>query len=386
MKIVHICLAGPVTDGWNYQDNMITKYHKILGHSVTMITSQWVWGTNGNLKKNECTDYYNSDGVKVIRLSLKGQDKFTKKFKWYKNLIGNLEKEKPDILFIHNVSFMDVKTIVSFLKRNKNIKVFVDNHADFSNSATGFVSKNILHKLIWRHMAQSLVPYSERFYGVLPARVNFLINMYGVPANQTELLVMGADDEKVVEAQNTKLIEAFRQKYAIKKDDFLIVTGGKIDKAKMQTINLMQAVKNTSQKNVKLLVFGSIEECLKEQVNRLVDDKKIQYIGWVNSNDSYKIFAAANLVVFPGRHSVFWEQVVGQGKPMICKFWDGTTHVDLGGNVEFLYTDSVEEIMEKIQLLLSNKEYFEKMKKVAKEKGSLIFSYKEISKKSIQSF
>ncbi|MFB8422094.1 glycosyltransferase [Priestia megaterium] len=386
MKIVHICLAGPVTDGWNYQDNMITKYHEILGHSVTMITSQWVWGTNGNLEKNESTDYYNSDGVKVIRLPLKGQDKFTKKFKWYQNLRGNLEKEKPDILFIHNVSFMDVKTIVSFLKRNKNVKVFVDNHADFSNSATGFVSKNILHKLIWRHMAQSLVPYSEKFYGVLPARVNFLIDMYGVPANQTELLVMGADDEKVVEAQNTKLIEAFRQKYAIKKDDFLIVTGGKIDKAKMQTINLMQAVKNTSQKNVKLLVFGSIEECLKEQVNRLVDDKKIQYIGWVNSNDSYKIFAAANLVVFPGRHSVFWEQVVGQGKPMICKFWDGTTHVDLGGNVEFLYTDSVEEIMGKIQLLLSNKEYFEKMKKVAEEKGSLIFSYKEISKKSIQSF
>lgn len=382
MKIVHICLAGPVTDGWNYQDNMITKYHKILGHSVTMITSQWVWGTNGNLEKNESTDYYNSDGVKVIRLPLKGQDKFTKKFKWYKNLIENLEKEKPDILFIHNVSFMDVKTIVSFLKRNKNVKVFVDNHADFSNSATGFVSKNILHKLIWRHMAQSLVPYSEKFYGVLPARVNFLIDMYGVPANQTELLVMGADDEKVVEAQNTKLIEAFRQKYAIKKDDFLIVTGGKIDKAKMQTINLMQAVKNISQENVKLIVFGSIEDCLKEQVTQLVDDKKIQYIGWIDSNDSYKIFAAANLVVFPGRHSVFWEQVVGQGKPMICKFWEGTDHVDLGGNVEFLYTDSVEEIMEKIQSLLLNKEHFDKIKKVAEEGGKM-FSYSNISKKSI---
>ena len=32
MKVVHICLGGPVTDGWNYQDNLLTKYMKKNGH------------------------------------------------------------------------------------------------------------------------------------------------------------------------------------------------------------------------------------------------------------------------------------------------------------------------------------------------------------------
>lgn len=53
MKIVHMMLCGPVTDGWSYQDNLLTKYHRKLGYDVTMITSQWVWGENGNLLKED---------------------------------------------------------------------------------------------------------------------------------------------------------------------------------------------------------------------------------------------------------------------------------------------------------------------------------------------
>ena len=83
MKIVHICLCGPVTDGWNYQDNMLTKYHKKLGHDVSMITSQWIWGKNNKLEKFEESNYINSDGVKVIRLPIKGKDNFNNKFKKY---------------------------------------------------------------------------------------------------------------------------------------------------------------------------------------------------------------------------------------------------------------------------------------------------------------
>ena len=33
MKIVHICLCGAMTDGFNYQENVITKYHKKMGYT-----------------------------------------------------------------------------------------------------------------------------------------------------------------------------------------------------------------------------------------------------------------------------------------------------------------------------------------------------------------
>ena len=191
MKVVHICLCGPVTDGWNYQDNMLTKYHRKMGNEVTIITCKSIWGKNGVLEKDTRSNYINENDIKVIRLENRIGRDVTSKFKVYKSLYKSIENEKPDILFIHGVAFLDVITIRKYLKKNNTVKVFVDNHSDFSNSATSWVSLNILHKVIWRHMAKIIEPYTEKFYGVMPARVDFLTEIYNTPKEKTELLVMG---------------------------------------------------------------------------------------------------------------------------------------------------------------------------------------------------
>jgi 1,2-diacylglycerol 3-alpha-glucosyltransferase len=381
-KIVHIMLAGPVTDGWTYQDNIITKYHKKMGCTVTMITSQWIWSTYGKLEKTDKTNYINADGVKVIRLPLKGKDDFSKKYKCYVGLKNALESEAPDIIFIHNVSFGDVGVIVSYIKNHSIKKVYVDNHSDFSNSGTSWISRNILHKIIWKFNAKQLEQYVSKFYGVLPARVDWLVNMYDIPREKCELLVIGGDDDEVDKASSPNTIAEVKDKYRIKEEDFLIVTGGKIDEAKRQTLLLIQAVQNIQNEHIRLVVFGSVADSLKDDMNKLTDGCKVQYIGWINAQDSYKYFAAADLVVFPGRHSVFWEQVAAQGIPMICKYWDGTTHVDVGGNVAFLMEDSVESIQYNIENIAFS-EKITKMKFFA-EIGRRNFLYSEIAKKSIQ--
>lgn len=383
MKIVHVMLCGPVTDGWSYQDNLLTKYHRKSGYDVTMITSQWVWGENGNLVKFEKTNYRNEDDVKVIRLPMKGRDDFSRKFKRYDGLKETLESESPDILFIHGVSFCDAKVVTKYICTHKIERVYVDNHSDFSNSGTNWLSKNILHKIIWKHYAQMLNPYVTKFYGVLLARVDWLVDMYGLPKEKCELLVMGADDEKAVAAFRTNARTKIREKYRIAPDDFLIMTGGKIDPAKAQTLQLMDAVAQIKNPRVKLIVFGSVTSDLQRQVNARCIENKVWYIGWIKSDDSYKYFAAADLVVFPGRHSVFWEQVAGMGIPMFCKYWEGTTHVDLGGNAEFLYQNSAYEIQTKIEELLNNPEKYESMQIVAK-KGAKYFSYKDIAERCVE--
>ena len=87
-------------------------------------------------------------------------------------------------------------------------------------------------------------------------------------------------------------------------------------------------------------------------------------------------------MVFPGRHSVFWEIVAGLGTPMVVKYWEGTTHVNVNGNCEFLYEDSVDEIYEKIKRIINDKNLYQKMKESA-EQAMRIFSYKYIAEKSI---
>lgn len=385
MKIVHLCLGCFYPDNYSYQENMLPKFHKQLGYEVEVIASLFTFDNNGQGTYMEhASEYYNEYGILVRRLDYKKPYKVYRKLKRYVGTYDALEKSNPDILFIHGCQFMDIDFVVKYLKIHKSIKVFVDNHADFSNSATNILSKNILHKLLWRHLAHIIEPYTTKFYGVLPARVDFLKKIYRLPDNKCELLVMGADDDKVEEARVTGAREQTRRKYGIAHNDFLIMTGGKIDKWKAQTILLMRAVKEIQHDNVKLIVFGSVTPDLKESVESLADGRKVQYIGWVKSEDSYKYWAAADLAVFPGRHSVFWEQVTGMGIPMVCKYWEGTTHVDCGGNAIFIESEAADQIRITLEEIINDKDKYNHMIIIAREKGTKRFSYKEIAKISVE--
>ena len=381
MRICHLCLNGPYNEGWNYQENILPKYHALQGNEVYQIVTPYIWeGTQ--LKETTDKEYTNEHGVHIYRCFAKKGLIGGIRFNRYPEVYSLLEKINPEILFIHDVQCLDMMVVAKYLKKHPNCIVYADNHSDFSNSARNWISKNILHKIIWKRMANIIEPYVKKFYGVLPARVDFLINVYGLPKDKVELLVMGADDFLVNKAKQELSIKDIRGRFGIEKDDFLIMTGGKIDLFKTQTLLLMQAVHNIKNEKVKLIVFGSVAPELKDKIANLSDGKKVQYIGWIEANDSYDYFATADLVVFPGRHSVFWEQVAGMGIPMIVKYWDGTTHVDCGGNVVFLREDSVETIKDAIEGVVAPNRYVEM--KAAAEKACDTFKYSSIAKRSIE--
>ena len=385
MKVLHLCLASFYPDGYSYQENLLPKFHKKLGYDVEVVASLWSFDKNGNytyLSNDNARTYNNEYDIKVTRLKYKHDNAIFKKIRKYIGTYEAIENAKPDIIFMHGCQFLDIKYVVKYAKLHPEVKVFVDNHADFSNSATNFLSKNILHKILWKHCARKALPYTEKFYGVLPARVDFLNNVYKLPKHKTELLVMGADDDLVNKYATTETKTSIRKQYGIDDNDFLITFGGKIDLFKQQVLLLMDAVNQLENDKLKLIVFGSVVPEMKEEIEKRTSNK-VQYIGWKQSEESFPLFAATDLAVFPGRHSVFWEQVAGQGVPMLVKYWDGTTHVDLGGNVDFLYDDTVEEIKSKITHIM-NPSVYGNMKSVAVSKGLKEFSYLDIAKRSIE--
>lgn len=382
MKILHLMLGCFYIDNYSYQENYLPKHHKLQGHDVEIVASLFTFDENGKGKfLPKACKYENEYGIPVTRLDFK-KGNTAKRLRRYVGLKEELEKISPDLIFIHGVQFMDIDVVAKYCKVHPEVKVYADNHSDFSNSATNWISKNILHRIIWRSCAKKINPYVTKFYGVLPARVDFLINEYKTPKEKVELLVMGADDESVENAAKPEIRKEIREKYGLDDDDFVIMTGGKIDAFKTQTLLLMEAVSQIEDQKVKLIVFGSVTPELKDKVSALADGKKVQYIGWIKAKDSYDYFYAADLVVFPGRHSVFWEQVAAQGLPMVVKHWNGTTHVDFGGNVKFLYNDSANEIKTALEDILANDNY-KKMKSVA-EKASENFKYSKIAKVSIE--
>lgn len=381
MIILHICLAGPFTDGFSYQENLLTKYHKKNDNSVFVITSKWVYSKDGNIELIDKNSYVNSDGVNIIRLDSTSR-KFSSKFKRFKDLYINIKNVNPDIIFVHGCQFTDISTVTKYAKKNKTI-IYVDNHADFSNSATNFLSFNILHKIIWRHYAKMIEPYVNKFYGVLPARVDFLKNVYKVDPSKIELLVMGADDDLIRRVESSKIQNSILNDLGFSSDDFIIITGGKIDKAKLQVFNLLEAVKIIDNPLLKVVIYGSIDESVKSRLLSYCNDN-IKYVGWLSHEEIYKYISISSLAVYPGRHSVLWEETVGLKKPMIVKNWDGTHHIDIGGNVLFLYKDNVQEIENYLLKILNFKNgIYESMKKNAEKNESKEFLYSIISKKSI---
>ncbi len=384
MKILHVCLASFYADNYSYQENLLPKAHKDLGHEVRILASTETYVDGKKLGYIKPSEYLNENGIPVKRIPYVSYLplKLARKLRIYPNVYEYLCEYKPDYIFSHSVSYLSINQIVRYAKENPNVRVVVDSHSDFVNSAKTFLSRYVLHGIIYRYCAHKVLPYTEIFYGTLPLRCEFLKEIYGIPSKKVGFLPMGVDDDLARKYSTAECVAAERKKHDIADDDFLIVTGGRINAKKYQMLLAMRAVSNIADKRVKMLVFGSVDDDVKEEFDSLLSDR-VSYLGWANVEDAYRYFAMADLVTFPGTHSVYWEQATGLGKPLLVKYFDGITHVDMGGNVKFLYKDSTEEIQQALEEIASNKEIYERMLKIAKEKGATTFSYEAIAKKAI---
>lgn len=380
-KVVHLCLANFYTDGYSYQENMLPKFHQKLGYETAIIASLDTFNKAGQfVQYSGDLVYRNEYDILVRRLPYRSPEKLYRILRRYQGVREALEQAKPDMLFIHGCQFSDIDIVADYLKAHPDVKVYVDNHADFNNSATNYLSRNILHRRIWKRCAHVIEPYTSKFYGVVPARVDFLKEMYGLPAHKCDLLVMGADDDAVEQALRPEVRAERRRAWGVSDDDIVIVTGGKIDHNKPQVLTLMRVVNSLSDSRVKLIVFGSVADDLKAEFDSSLTDKVI-HIGWRRSEDIYEDFAAADLVAFPGLHSVLWEQSVGMGVPGVFKRIEGFEHIDLGGNCLFFEKDDAQEYTTRILAALNT---LDEMKTVAVAKGMKTFSYREIAKRALE--
>ena len=386
MRILHIVINGIYSPGLAYLDNLLPKYHVRMGNEVFIMASCQVYDKEKKkLTELPAGETVTSNGETLIRVPFRRiiNSGIAARLRLVPEMEQKLERITPDFIMLHGVSTLSIPSLARYMKKHKEVRLIIDNHADFSNSAMNPISHYLLHRGLWRCMTHIIAPYTETFYGVIPARVDFLRNEYRAPKEKCALLLMGADDDLAHKAADPAVIRAVREKYQIDQSDFLIVTGGAINASKKQTLLLMQAVRQMTNKRLKLLIFGSVSGELRQSFDAFVDGVKIQNIGWLHADDTYPLIAAADLAVYPGRHSTLWEQTVGQGIPMICKYWDGTTHVDIGGNVRFLYQDSAAEIREQLEQLLTDPSSYKEMKKAAGGHGREQFLYGRIAEQCL---
>ena len=386
MKILHLCLASFYIDNNSYQENLIPRMHKRMGHEVKIIASTETYVDHKKLGYIQPSSYLNEDNIPVERIPYVKflPSKFAHKLRLYKYVYKKINDFHPDFVFVHGCQFVSIISLKKYLAKHKEVKAVVDGHTDFHNSAKGLVSYKILHKIVYKICAQIIKPYVAAFFGTLPARADFFVDVYNIPREMVSLLPMGADDDIINKVDNDIVKKDIRDHYAISNNDFLIVTGGKINHNRPETLNLIEAVIKTDIPNVKLLFFGSVSDEYIDDFNRLTDSERFINVGWQPSEKTCEFLAAADLVVFPGLHSVMWEQAVALGKPCVFRKLDGFEHVDIGGNAVFIEDTSTSALMNLInELADKNCVMYQNMLKVASSSKKDCFLYSKIAEQSL---
>lgn len=383
MKILHVSANATYNDNWGYQDNLLPKYHKKLGHEVAIIVPNKTY-QNGKVVAMDCLDYVLQDGVRVVRM------KYKKYF--HRTITGVLSRlpifaflkeYKPDLIFCHGLVSSTILEVVKYKKKiDPKCIVVQDNHLDpFNHGTLSSRLLNGLFKRYYRRLNRKSIKYVEKVYGVTPLRKTFAEEYFQIPKEKTDVLIMGADDESLDLCHREQIKEEIRKKYNVQEDEFLIVAGGKIDEKKNIHL-LMEACRRIS--GVRLLVFGNLQEEIKEQFQAILQKAtNVDFVGWMPAEKVYDYFLSADMVVFPGLHSVMWEQACAAKVPCLFNQLEGIEHVNNGGNSDFIFPVTIEEIEKKIrEYKFTNK--YEEMKSIALSEKTDVYLYSEIAKKSLE--
>ena len=386
-KIVHVMFACFYKNGFGYQENILPAKHKQLGYEVEIITYNKGGDASYEKEPAPCT-YLNQDGIKVHVLATNGSilraiPLVNLFINVTKGTYEKLEQLNPDIVFIHGINCQDNMEVVRYVKKKHNVKLYVDNHSDFYNAPLNSIKNKIIRYVSGGIKGYRLGKYAEKVWGVSPWRVVYQEKVYSVPHDKCGLLVMGGDEQKI-DWNNKKSIRIdVRSKLRIPEDAFVLISGGKIDKAK-NIHKLVDAITDINRNNIHLILFGRYEKDMLDMSDKLNSTPNVHFIGWVSADDAYNYFLASDLAVFPGTHSVLWEQSCACGLPGIYKDWEGGfNHVDLKGNCILLSKDTVLGIKEALLSLIDDKDRYDKMREHASIECRKEFSYIEIAKKSI---
>ena len=385
MKVLHICGACFYKENMGYQENLLPKMHKKLGYETHIVAMAQISSDDGTFKYAEY-DYINDVGIpvhiiKYKKFQLNLLNRLAVILKVYDDLYKKIDEISPDIIFVHGGQFYSIRDVREYVKENKNVKLFIDQHMDYYNEP----KNSKLMKLVNMFFGFELRKISgvvQKFWGTTPWRCQYLKDVYKLPQEKIGLLVMGGDDEKIPFNEASNIRNKVRESLNIEKDDFVLITGGRIDITKNIHL-LMDAVIRINNPKLKLIIFGNTFDDVKKYIEAGSKHKSIRYIGWIPSEDSYKYFLSSDLVAFPGTHSVLWEQACACGVPGVFNDWGGMHHVDLGGNCQFIDGNDIEAMKSVINDIVSNHIKYEKMKKIAQDMGIPQFSYLNIAKKAI---
>ncbi|WP_417449447.1 glycosyltransferase family 4 protein [Kordiimonas sp.] len=370
MKILMICEF--YNEKLEYQENLLTKYYAKHGHDVTVITSTYesVFDYYENRHDNAWpAREYRTENCTVIKLPFRYNILY--KMRAYTRIDDILEREKPDLIFIHDI-MLNIPEIIRYKKKHPDCVIILDYHADYSNSGKNWLSLRILHGVLRKWFLDRIRKYTSRIFPIVPAGTTFLHEVYKVPLEEMEVLPLGADTDLGAEAKQSPRLPELRKAYGIAQGDRVILTGGKLSPRK-RTELIIDAVNELEDKSLHLIIVGDASEEDQDYKNLLLSRAQqggnIHFAGWLGTREIYEHMAISDIAVFPASQSILWQQAISMGLPLIA----GNTghqsiqYLNLYENIVILDKDRINTraIKKELTAILENSERHQEMREGA---------------------
>lgn len=361
MRIVFIGLATSFTDGMKYQDNILLEQFHKDGHDVCFISNSEKF-INGILVTTNNEVEYTKSGVEIHRTKFRHiiNTSLTSKIRYTTDIMKILDLKRPDIIYLHNFQTHSIYQIIKYLKQNPSTILLVDSHTDFNNSATSFLSKYLLHKLIYGHYYKSIYKYSTKIYYLSDEIKEYLDWLYRKKADKLEFMPLGGIlFDKNQKLQNRVIIN---NKYSITNNNILLSHTGKFNKKK-KTIELIKYFKKYKSRNMILMLVGAVEKDISDSFfEEIRNDKSIIYDGWKTGDELLDLISASDVYLQPGSQSATIQMAISCGCTVVC--YPHKSYLSFFKNVPIYVKDEIDiknmfdNISEKNNLNVKSEETF----------------------------
>ena len=379
MKVLNICLSSPFTEGYSYQDNLLSEYQAKLGHEVTVLTTTRTRNAEGKIIETSPGEKVLENGVKLIRIKFPG--KLFAFFGIFPGVKKVIEAAAPDFIFIHGLATFAPRAAVAYKRRHPQVPIVADNHQDDFNTALGRFHVRLQISL-FRSMWKKWIGAVNRVYGTASWRVEFARQVYGIPEEKTDILVTGCT-EKYTPELCSKTRREVRGELGLSDDAFVFIHGGKLNSGK-RTLEIMEAFTEMRAPGAKLVLFGSVGRDIAETFGKLLESNSdIIHLGMLPGNAVHRYLLAADFGLFPGGHSTLWEEAAGSGLPCLFRNYGGRMHLDCGGNAVIADDPGNSQLLDCMNKVLNDREFYRTLRDRARGAAPQFF-YGSVAEKSLE--
>lgn len=376
MKILHCCLSCFYIEDYNYQENVLPRQNKIDGHEVLILASTETFINNNSLGYISPSRYVNKDGIEVIRIPYRTNMPhfLMRKIRAYEETASYISEFNPDVILFHGSAAYEIINFAEYKKRHPNVKLFVDSHEDFHNSARNFVSKVFLHRLLYKGFIHKALPYIEKVLCISMECYDFMKDFYKIPSEKLEIFPLGGtvieDDQYAIKRKSK------RDELKLSSSDILLVHSGKMSKAK-RTPEILKAFGKVPSDKLRLVLLGSIPEEMKTEIFPLVEkDYRVEFLGWKSSVELYEYLCAADMYLQPGSQSATMQNAICCGCTVML--YPHISHeLYLQGNG--YYVKSIEDMKQVFQEIANDSSVIKTMSENSEKIARKLLDYKKLA-------